>query len=67
MIRTRISFFDTKTSVANAKRQASRFFNKNENISVINEFNYNTSNGNYVFTRINKIYPNNTVTFGKWN
>lgn len=61
----RISFFDTKTSITQAKRLASSHFNKNTK-DVANEFNYVTSNGVYVFTRINKIMPNNTICFGEW-
>ncbi len=67
----RISFFADKTSVSEAKRKASIHFNslakQNFNWSAVNEFNYVTSNGTYVFTRINKIQPNNIVIVGKWN
>jgi hypothetical protein len=62
----RISFFSEKVSLSVAKRKASIHFNHRDRISVVNEFNYVTSTGVYVFTRINKISPNNHVIFGIW-
>ena len=64
----RLTFYSEKTSLKEAKRQSSIHFNKPfEKISPVNEFNYVTSSGTYVFTRINKIRPNGFVIFGKWN
>ena len=61
----RISFFADKTTVKEAKRKASLKFNKQ--VKPIDEFNYVTPNGTYVFTRRNIIAPNGFVKFGNWS
>ena len=61
----RLQFNQDDKTVKEAKRKASIIFNKNKTKSI-NEFNYVTKNGTYVFTRRNIICPNGTVIFGTW-
>jgi len=66
----RLTFNANQTSVKEAKRKASIIYNRlgtHFNIyKPLDEFNYVTENGTYVFYRRNIICPNNTVTIGNW-
>lgn len=58
--------FDAQnTTVKQAKRNASVFYNSRKT-QTVEEFEYNTNNGVYVFRRFNKIYPNGFIRLGKW-
>jgi hypothetical protein len=61
----RLTFYSSKMNVIEAKRQASKIFNKQET-KPLEEFNYVTENGTYVFSRRNIISPSGQITFGKW-
>ena len=60
-----IKFYQSKTSIKEAKRQASLHFNK-LTTKVVESFEYQTDNGLYTFVRINKISPNGLIIFGQW-
>lgn len=60
-----IFYTDIQYSVHAAKANATRHFNK-IGYSTVDQFEYRTKNGNYVFHRRNVISPDGMVTFGKW-
>lgn len=60
-----IFYTDIQCSIQAAKAKATRHFNK-VGYSTVDQFEYRTKNGNYVFYRRNIISPDNRVTFGKW-
>lgn len=65
----RITFYSEHTPIKEAKRKASLHFNNEAKLSnhkPVNEFNYVTTNGTYVFFRRNRIYPSGFVILGTW-
>ena len=60
-----IYYTDIQYSVTAAKAKATRHFNKIGH-STVDQFEYRTKSGIYVFHRRNKISPDGVVVFGKW-